>query len=72
MVVKCRLDSFQITIAEPDAFVHCSYTRELDSARAELKSVRNSMYVSMTVAIVFLATTLYFAIRKPKKKTVTS
>jgi len=43
-------------------------TKELDSTRIELQNARNLMYVFMTAAIVFLATTLYFATRKPKKE----
>lgn len=47
-------------------------TRELDSIHVELENVRNIMYILVAAAIISLTTTIYFAIKKPKKETMTS
>jgi len=41
---------------------------EIDSLRTELNTIRNLMYAFITTTIIFIATTAYLAIRKPKVK----
>lgn len=48
---------------------YTSLQAELDSLTNELNGTRNIMYFSLTVTIIFIAATVYLAIRKPKAKT---